>query len=127
MLRLAPKSLTLGLLAAGLVAATAAPAGADDKKERAAAFELGKRIVQAAHFTGAGHGLSDYAVRGDTLSITVKWRGGLLGTHYTSKIKVTFKTVDGEVKVRSIDYDDNCVVPHSRAKIDRLIRELNDD
>ena len=95
--------------------------------EEETVFLLGKEIVKAAHPTGVKHELKDHSSRGNKLTIEMDWKGGLLGTPYTSTIKVEFESVGGKTKIKSIDYKDDAVIAYNRGNIDRLIRKLNDD
>lgn len=115
-----------GWAVVALVAGGAAPARAADEEE-AAAFKLGKSIVEAGHPTGVKHKLKDYSRKGTSWTIEVDWRGGFLDTAYTSKIKVEFKTDGGKTKVASIDYKDDAFIAYNRANLDRLIRKFNDE
>ena len=125
MYRFAPKSLVLSLIVAGFLGASASTARAGEDEDMALA--LGKKIVVAAHFSGEKHSLADYSTRDNTLNIEMNWRGGVLGTAYTSNIKVKFKSVGGKVKIDSIDYKDNAYIKPSRPNIDRFIRDFNDE
>ena len=114
-----------GMVAVALTLGGFTPARAGE--EEAAVFKLGKSVVEAAHFSGVKHKLKDFSSRGETLTIEMDWRGGILDTPYTSRIKIKFKTTRGKVRIESIDYKDDAIIAYNQPNLDRLIRDFNGD
>ena len=84
-------------------------------------------IVVAAHPTADTGSVSvrKYRLAGDTLTMKVDWRGGILGLLYTSDIAVVFRQANGSFKIDSIDYEDDNPIAHSKKGIQELIRQVN--
>ncbi len=89
------------------------------------ATAVGKEMVLAAHPSGVGPRLSSQTMKGDTLYIRMAWKGGILGTPYTSTIELTFTRRAGGVQVTSWDYDDDCAAPKNMVFVRAYIAELN--
>jgi hypothetical protein len=100
-------------------------------QEKKFVASVAKAVLKAAHGTGKDRAMERYTleeVKKGRHKLTIKgsYKGAVTGKSYAADIVLHLDTSDKEAwEVLRIEYSDNNNIPHSRKKVEELVKQFN--